>query len=91
MMRDHINSLRDHIDSDQFQQLNLTDNKALNDLVTLAIETCNIPNALITNMNEHVMWVKCKSGVLQMEAIDVEDSFCKHSTEPGPLWLLRTP
>jgi PAS domain S-box-containing protein len=72
----------------QFQQLNLTGNKALNDLVTLAIETCNIPNALITLMDEHVMWVKCKSGVLQMEAIDVEDSFCKHLTASGAVMVV---
>jgi PAS domain S-box-containing protein len=73
----------------EFQQLNLSDNKALKDLVSLAIETCDIPNALVTIMDDHVMWVKCKSGVLKMDAIDVEDSFCKHLTKSGQVMVVE--
>jgi hypothetical protein len=47
----------------KFEQLNFTNNKELNDMVSLAIEMFNCPIALITLMDEHIQWIKCKEGV----------------------------
>jgi len=61
----------------QFEQLDLGNNKELNDLVTLAVQICNVPIAMISLMGEKTQWVKCRSGI-KLEENNREDSFCKH-------------
>src|SRR5476649_2137353 len=61
----------------QFEKLDLGHNKELNDLVTLAVQICDVPIAMISLMGEKTQWVKCRSGI-KLEENSGEDSFCKH-------------
>lgn len=62
----------------QFEQLNLSDNKELNDLITLTIEICNVPTALISLMGKNTQSIKCQSGVITIEDGSLENAFCKY-------------
>ena len=61
-----------------FEQLNLSDNKELNDLITLTIEICNVPTALISIMDENTQLIKCQSGIITVESGNLENAFCKY-------------
>lgn len=62
----------------RYQQLNLNDNQALNDLIALTMETCNVPMAMITIMGADVQWIKSKSGNIDIDKHSRDDSFCKY-------------
>jgi len=61
----------------QFEQLDLGSNRELNDLVTLAVQICDVPIAMISLMGEKTQWVKCRSGI-KLKENTRKDSFCKH-------------
>jgi len=62
---------------DQFEQLELTNNKELCDLVAFAIEIFDMPIAMITLMGKELQLIKCKLGI-NLEQNSREEAFCKH-------------
>ncbi len=72
---------------DQFEKLNLGQNKELNDLVSLASEVCEVPIALITLMHETKQLIQCKKGI-DIKEISRKHTFCRYLV-PNDVLIVR--
>jgi PAS domain S-box-containing protein len=70
-----------------FEQLNLNNNKELNDLITLATEICKLPLAMITLMDENIQWINCKVEV-DVNSNNRGNSFCKYLIDQDDLLIV---
>jgi hypothetical protein len=64
----------------RFLQLDFNKMSELQDIVDLATQLCDKPIALITILDEHVNWLKVRSGV-DVEVMPRETSFCQYGIQ----------
>jgi hypothetical protein len=72
----HSETKRLHV-VEKFRKANFENNKEINNLMVLAIDSCNAAIVLITVMNENTQFIKCKIGV-NVKEMSRKDTFCRY-------------
>jgi PAS domain S-box-containing protein len=70
-----------------FLQLNVEEDKELQNIVNLAADICETPVALLTLLDEQNQWFKAKLGV-NFDHTPREISFCTHAIEQGEIMIV---
>jgi PAS domain S-box-containing protein len=72
----------------KYLTLELSDSKELQDIVDLVSEICEKPVALITLLDEHVNWLKVRSGTSE-EAAPRNTSFCQFAIQQDDVLIIK--
>ncbi len=71
----------------RYLQLDFNKMSELQDIVDLATQLCDKPIALITILDEHVNWLKVRSGV-DVEVMPRETSFCQYGIQQNDMLII---
>ena len=71
----------------KYLSLDLSKSSELQDIVDLAAELCNKPIAIITLLDEHVNWLKVRSGV-DVEVMPRNTSFCQFGIQEDNILIV---